>query len=418
MDLGTRTIFISRDVIFHETIFPFGTAKPTVADPFISEINSTFEGCLGPFVTPYSVPDMHNDQSASYSDITPSLSSVPISTHHVPLPDSLPFDSTSVLLDSIPFVSTNLAADDQSLIKSTRVHRPPTYLQDYACNAASSSSLASAATHPPRSPYDLSACLTYCHLDPQYKSYLMTVSQGHSTSQYFSQAVQDPLWRAAINKEIQAFEATQTWVLTPLPSGKRTIGCKWVYRVKLNPDDNVERYKARLVAKGYTQREGLDFLETFSPVAKTVSVRVLIALASAQKWPLHQLDINNAFFHGDLEEEVYMDLPPGYHNKGKCTSSVPMVCKLVKSLYDLKQASRQWNAKLSATISTLGFKQSQADHSLFVHSSGSNFTALLIYVNDMIITGNDVACVVNLKQVLDQKFGIKDLGSLKYFLGL
>ena len=95
-----------------------------------------------------------------------------------------------------------------------------------------------------------------------------------------------------------------------------------------------------------------------------------------------------------------------------------MVCKLVKSLYGLKQASRQWNAKLSATISALGFKQSQVDHSLFVHSDGSNFTALLIYVDDMIITGNDVACVVNLKQVLDQKFGIKDLGSLKYFLGL
>ena len=161
------------------------------------------------------------------------------------------------------------------------------------------------------------------------------------------------------------------------------------------------------------------FLETFSLVAKTVSVRVFIALASTQRWPLHQLDINNAFLHGDLEkEEVYMDLPLGYHSKGESTFSAPMVCKLVKSFYGLKQASRQWNAKLSATISALGFKQPQADHSFFAHSSGSHFIALMIYVDDMIITGNDLACVANLKWVLDQKFGIKDLGSLKYFLRL
>ena len=149
-----------------------------------------------------------------------------------------------------------------------------------------------------------------------------------------------------------------------------------------------------------------------------MSVRVLIALASAQRWPLHQLDINNAFLHGDLEEEVYMDLPPGYHSKGECTFSAPMVCKLVKSLYGLKQASRQWNVKLSATNLAPSFKQSQADHSFFIHSNGSHFTTLLIYVDDMIIARNDSACVANLKQVLDQEFGIKDLGSLKYFLGL
>ena len=119
-----------------------------------------------------------------------------------------------------------------------------------------------------------------------------------------------------MDKEIQTLEQTHTWVLTPLPPGKRPIRCKWVYRVKLNPNGTIERYKARLVAKGYTQRERLDFSETFSPVAKTVSVRVLIALASTKGWPLYQLDINNAFLHGDLDEEVYMDLPLVFTARG------------------------------------------------------------------------------------------------------
>ena len=165
-----------------------------------------------------------------------------------------------------------------------------------------------------------------------------------------------------MDKEIQALEKTGTWILTPLPIGKTPIGCKWVYRVKFNSDGSVERHKAKLVAKGYTQREGLDFLETFSPVAKTISVRVLLALDSAKGWPLHQLDINNAFLHEDLDEEVYMSLPPGFHSKGECSSphsSTPLVCKLVKSFYGLKQASRQWNVKLSATILHLDFIQSE-----------------------------------------------------------
>ena len=117
-----------------------------------------------------------------------------------------------------------------------------------------------------------------------------------------------------MDKEIQALEQNHTWDLTTLPLGKTPIGCKWVYRIKLKADGTVDRYKARLVAKGYTQREGLDFIETFSPVAKTVSVRVVLALAAAKSWPLHQLDINNAFLHGYLLEEVYMSLPLGFHS--------------------------------------------------------------------------------------------------------
>lgn len=145
-------------------------------------------------------------------------------------------------------------------------------------------------------------------------------------------------------------------------------------------------------------------METFSLVAKTILVRVLIALASTKAWSLHQLDINNAFLHGDLDKEVYMSLLPSFHSKRECVSSLlaaPKVCKLVKSLYGLRQASRQWYTKLSAIIMQLGFVQSQADHSLFVYNKGSLFTALLVYVDNMIIPGNDPAYVASLKSVLD-----------------
>ena len=144
--------------------------------------------------------------------------------------------------------------------------------------------------------------------------------------------------------EIAALEANQTWTLTPLPVGKKPIGCKWVYKIKYKADGSVKRYKTRLVAKGFTQKEGVDYFETFSPVAKMVSVKVLLVVATIEGWFLSQLDVNNAFLHGDLDEEVYMALPQGFHNQGE------VFCKLNKSLYGLKQASRQWFAKFSGTL--------------------------------------------------------------------
>ena len=227
-----------------------------------------------------------------------------------------------------------------------------------------------------------------------------------------------------MDKEIAALELTNTWTLTTLPPGKVPIGCKLVYRTKYRSDGSIERHEARLVAKVYTQREGLDYTDIFSPVAKLVSVKMVLSMAAMKGWRLHQIDVNNAFLHGELAEEVYMTLPPGFHNKGEYVShsnssnSAPLVCKLNKSLYGLKQALRQWFAKFSYTLLNFGFVQSKVDYSLFTYPKRSFFTVLLVYVDDILLTGNDLGCISALKLLLDTKFGLKDLGSLKYFLGL
>ncbi|KAM2633068.1 hypothetical protein EV1_023727 [Malus domestica] len=214
-------------------------------------------------------------------------------------------------------------------------------------------------------------------------------------------------------EEFQALQSTGTWTLVPSSPHQNLIGCKWVFRIKRNPDGSVDRYKARLVAKGFHQQEGVDFTETFSPVAKPVTIRILLTLAVQFDWFLNQLDISNAFLHGSLKEEVFMQQPPGFIDSSKST----YVCKLNKSLYGLKQAPRAWYDKLFHALLSLGFSNSQSDCSLFVTFSPA-LVIILVYVDDILVTGPNPSVCKDIITQLGALFPVKDLGPLHYFLGL
>ncbi|CAL5387066.1 unnamed protein product [Camellia sinensis] len=228
----------------------------------------------------------------------------------------------------------------------------------------------------------------------------------------YREACTNPLWQQAMTDELHALDKAHTWDLVDLPPGKTAIGCKWVYKIKTHSDGSIERYKARLVAKGFNQEYGIDYEETFSPVTRLTSVRSLLAVATARHWGLFQMDVKNAFLNGHLLEEVYMQPPPG------STFQPHQVCKLQRALYGLKQAPRAWFATFSSTILDFGFTSSSYDSALFIRTTAHGTTLLLLYVDDMIITGNDTAGILHLKQFLHQQFEMKDLGTLNYFLGL
>ena len=223
---------------------------------------------------------------------------------------------------------------------------------------------------------------------------------------------QAELWRQAINDEMGSLLANNTWTLERPPTGVTPIPVKWVFKVKRDSTGNVERYKARLVAKGFKQREGIDYDEVFAPVSKYTTLRALLALAASQDLEIHQLDIKTAFLNGELEEEVWIQQPPGYE-----TSDSGMACHLHKTLYGLKQAPRAWHAKLRQELEAIGFHPSAADPALFI-KPGANPTLLLTYVDDILVVSRSISAVNDTKARICATFEARDLGAATCFLGM
>ncbi|TYK10665.1 Beta-galactosidase [Cucumis melo var. makuwa] len=225
-------------------------------------------------------------------------------------------------------------------------------------------------------------------------------------------ALECPEWKNVVMEEMKALEKNRTWEISALPKGHKTVGCKWVFSLKYKADGTLDRHKARLVAKEFTQTYGIDYSQNFSPAAKLNTVRVLLSVVMNKDWPLYQLDVKNAFLNGDLVEEVYMSLPPGFE-----AQFGQQVCKLQKSLYGLKHSPRAWFDRFTTFVKSQGYNQGHSDHTLFTKVSKTRKIAILIvYVDDIILTGDDQIEISQLKQRMSDEFEIKDLGNMKYFL--
>ncbi|KAK6119431.1 hypothetical protein DH2020_046826 [Rehmannia glutinosa] len=217
-----------------------------------------------------------------------------------------------------------------------------------------------------------------------------------------------------MEKELQALEQNHTWDVVPLPKGKQAISNKWVFKTKHNPDGTVERYKARLVAKGYHQVYGVDYLDSFSPVAKMDTVRVLIFCSRHEDFKLYQMDVKSAFLNGFIQEEVYVKQPPGFENFSRPND----VYKLKKALYGLKQAPRAWCDRLSSFLLQNGFTRGKVDTSLFVFEKGQDCLLVQIYVDDIIFGATNESLCKKFSKLMQGEFEMSMMGELNYFLGL
>lgn len=228
------------------------------------------------------------------------------------------------------------------------------------------------------------------------------------------EALSSPSWRRSMTDEFTALTNNKTWELVTFTSQQKIIDCKWVFKVKYKDDSYVLKHIARLVAKGFQQTEGVNYGETFSSVVKPTTIRVVLTIAPTFNWEVRQLDVNNTFLNGYLQETVFMHQPEGFIDSHKPHH----VCKLTKALYGIKQAPQAWFDRLRFTLVQWGFENAKSDTSLFFRKTQSLTVSILVYVDDILVTGNDATYLKSFIQRLNVELALKDLRSLYYFLDL
>lgn len=208
--------------------------------------------------------------------------------------------------------------------------------------------------------------------------------------------------------------ANGTWSSVDLPPSKKAIGCRWIFNIKRNCDGSIERFKSRLVAKGCSQQQGVNYDETFSPVVRYATIRMVIALAAEHKMYLHQMDVSTAYLNSELADEVYMKQPQCFEDKdfpGK-------VLKLNKAIYGLKQSGRAWNTKLDEVLRKIGFTPCESEPCLYKMNQEGNFNLIAVYVDDLILASTNKAELIQIKAQIASSFDLVDKGPLQHFLGM
>lgn len=407
----------SRNIVFDERV-QSSVKHHKIEGELAANDNSTYQNLL--------VPDPNFNLDDDDIALAPASPTVEPSSPPIPSPPSSSLQPTPLLPN--PPAPSPLSQPQPSVEKPNRRGRGPAKIYEKSRsskrlelrnNLKTNDNSGQAQPSDGNSDDDADEAQVRNELDPEPDELALastSLATGEDPESYEEaiNSVDGDEWQAAMQAEMESILSVGTYELVPPPRDRKPIGSKWVYRVKRDSSGEISRYKARLVAQGFSQKPGIDFTETFAPVAKTDSIRLLLAFAAANNYEIHQVDVKSAFLNGKLEETIYMRQPKGFVAKGK----EDWVWQLCQTLYGLRQSGRVWYQKLRDALLELGFKPSAADPCVFIRSRDGNLSIIFTHVDDLGLICNSVNEVVQLKGELAKYFPISDLGEAHHLLGI